>query len=186
MNNLSRLALATSLISLGAVGYVGVLISQLKRSTDRLLQEHPFPQNDHALEPQIEQAFHRLEAVRKKALTSTSAPFSQRMDIVGFVDQDFAAQDNYGGSTLQDSRLIEIPAGTTQIIPSITYFDVKYGAPNEHPDHHLYNLDLGIDVIIQDQVSAQATASWYLTDGNFNNRWGAAMSVRFLCLVPHV
>ena len=185
MNAVSIIALVLAVVSLVGVGLVWFLLSQIKGNTDRLLQEHPLPKSGREVEQRIEQAFQAVEAERKKTLNPLAIPFSQRMDIVGFVDQDFRAENDIDGTPLTDSRLIEIPPGTTQIIPSITYYRVAFGQPNEHPDHHLYNLNLSINYVIQDQVTAQATAYWWLADSSLSEKWQAAMSVRFLCLVPH-
>jgi hypothetical protein len=107
------------------------------------------------------------------------------MDIIGFVDQSFFVQDDLDGFQRNDQRLIEIPAGTTQIIPCITEQVFHYGHATEQTDHHLYLLFGSVSVSIRDEVTANTVAFFQLTDSNFNNAWGAFMDVRFLCLAPH-
>jgi len=185
MNTLSIIALILAIVSFGAVGLVLFFQNQIRQSVDHLLQEHPATTKTKEVEQRAEQEFQAIINAHKEKIGSRAVPFSQRMDIIGFVDQSFFVQDDLDGFQSNDPELIEIPAGTTQIIPCITGQGFHYGHPDEHTDHHLFTFFGSVLVSIRDEVTADATAIFQLTDSNFNNAWGAFMDVRFLCLAPH-
>lgn len=185
MNTLSIIALIIAIVSLGGVGLVLFFQSLIRQSVDHLLQEHPATTKTKEVEQRAEQEFQAITNAHKEKIGTRAVPFSQLMDIIGFVDQQFSVQDDLDGFQRSDTELIEIPAGTTQIIPCITSQVFHYGHAAEQTDHHLYLLLGSVLVSIRDEVTAEATAIFQLTDSNFNNAWGALMDVRFLCLAPH-
>jgi hypothetical protein len=185
MSALSIIALILAIVSFGAVGLVLFFQNQIRQSVDHLLQEHPATTKTKEVEQRAEQEFQAIINAHKEKIGTRGVPFSQRMDIIGFVDQSFSVQNDQNGFQSFDAELIEIPAGTTQIIPCITEQVFHYGHATEQTDHHLYLLFGSVSVSIRDEVTANTVAFFQLTDSNFNNAWGAFMDVRFLCLAPH-
>jgi hypothetical protein len=128
------------------------------------------------------------------------SPVFERLVILGFSKENVVLdnQPNARGAPFSKQITVEIPEGTTHVVPSIsgtlslfgriasvTDNNTTFVVENGHPDDHHYGLGFfNVHVPEVGRTTATVEVSMVLTDVNADDRWTGVAGVTMLFLGP--
>lgn len=191
MNILSIILALAALVGLAVVWF---RLANMKAQVDALGRLHP----------DDEQLPGRAELVALPSLFSTTpaaneleVPLSatEKLIVLGYRYESIIMDNQSNGESLAVKTVrIEIPPGTTHVVPSIKGLGIAFGKlipgpDNEYgwdpEDHHFGLESVNIHVREIGQVTAKLEVTMLLRDYNGDDRWGGGLVATLLFLGPH-
>lgn len=124
------------------------------------------------------------------------ASVTERLTILGYRDNLIINLDNQPNASVNVSKevTIQIPPGTTRVVPSLSGFQLMFGSITQNPDgssgvwnatdHHLGLEALDVFVVKVESATATIGVVGYLSDKNGDDKWTGLVYASLLFLGP--
>ncbi|SRR6266480_1700948 len=197
MKTVTGLSLVAALLALVWTAVTSISLKHIRVNVDRLIESHETGHNRTARTMTLDFLPAKRETTAHVEAINLPPPTYQRFIILGYRSEN-VVMDNLpnAGSVASKEFTVEIPTGTTDIIPlsrgSIALFGQITARRNDDTnfdfgleDHHFGFNFVNVYVVEINQVTARLRADMLLRDENGDDPWSGVVNVTLLFLGPH-